>query len=80
MSPDGQKALIAGGATTFGSAHFLMQPDPHDPVVIHLHDVFELDLIATCWVQAGSSTHLQPIPCLQRERFFPERILIKCLI
>ena len=69
MSPDGQKALIAGGATVFGSAHFRMLPDPRDPMGIHLHDVFELDLIATCWVQARFSTHLPRLPCLHRGCF-----------
>ena len=70
MSLNGQKALIAGGATTFGSAHFCMQPDLRDPIVIHLHDIFELDLTTTCWVQAGSSTFPHPSLCSHQESSF----------
>ncbi len=58
MSPDGQKALIAGGTTVFGSPHFCMWPDPRDTFVMHLPDLFELDLSDICWVQAGSSLYL----------------------
>ena len=65
MSPDGQKALIAGGVTVLAGRHFCMERDPRDPFVIHLPDVFELDLNTTCWVQAGSSAHPYHISCLQ---------------
>ncbi len=54
MSPDGQKALIAGGVTAFGCEHFKMQRCPQDYGIIPLPDLFELDLTTTCWVQAGS--------------------------
>ena len=53
MSPDGQKALIAGGLTAFGTEHFELERDPHDPFITPLPDLFELDLNTSCWVQAG---------------------------
>ena len=55
MSPDGQKALIAGGLTIFGCQHFKMKCCPQDYPLVPLPDIFELDLNTTCWVQAGSS-------------------------
>ena len=55
MSPDGQKALIAGGLTTCGCEHFRMKRCLQDYPLIPLPDLFELDLNTTCWVQAGSS-------------------------
>ena len=53
MSPDGQKALIAGGLSALGTEHFNLDRDPHDPVMLPLPDLFELDLNTSCWVQAG---------------------------
>ena len=54
MSPDGQKALIAGGTTTFHSDHFVTQHGLNDYKYVPLPDLFELDLNTTCWVQASS--------------------------
>ena len=54
MSPDGQKALIAGGSTAFGCNHFSMvHKGPQDPDTIPLPDLFELDLDTSCWVPVG---------------------------
>ena len=53
MSPDGQKALIAGGITAFGSEH-LCKPTSLSGCTELLPDLFELDLNSTCWVQARS--------------------------
>ncbi|CAL5222059.1 g4358 [Coccomyxa viridis] len=51
MSPDGQKALIAGGTTAFSCKHFsLAERSPRDARVIALPDLFELDLSTACWV------------------------------
>ena len=63
MSPDGQKALIAGGLTTLDTEHFNLDRDPRDPAMIPLPDLFELDLNTSCWVQAGSLS-LIPVFCL----------------
>ena len=52
MSPDGQKALIAGGVTAYGCEHFKMERDPRDYRTFPCPDVFELDLNSMCWVQA----------------------------
>ena len=52
MSPDGQKALIAGGVTAYGCEHFKMERDRRDFRTFPCPDVFELDLTSMCWVQA----------------------------
>lgn len=52
LSPDGQKALIAGGVTAYGCKHFKMERDPRDYGTFPCPDVFELDLNSMCWVQA----------------------------
>ncbi len=55
MSPDGQKALIAGGTTAFSCKHFsLAERSPRDARVIALPDLFELDLSTACWVPVSS--------------------------
>ena len=53
MSPDGQKALIAGGCTAFVCDHVPMQRDPDEYTCVPLADLFELDLNTTCWVQVS---------------------------
>ncbi len=53
MSPDGQKALIAGGLTAFGSKHIGTKITV-DQCNVPLPDLFELDLATSCWVQVGS--------------------------
>lgn len=61
MSPDGQKALIAGGCTAYGCEHFKMHRCPQDYPIIPLPDLFELDLNTTCWVQAGLQHPKSPV-------------------
>ncbi len=39
--------------TAFGTEHFELERDPHDPFITPLPDLFELDLNTSCWVQAG---------------------------
>ena len=53
ISPDGQKAMVAGGITAFGSEHFGIQISATE-CSVPLPDLFELDLNTTCWVQASS--------------------------
>ncbi|CAL5228024.1 g11087 [Coccomyxa viridis] len=50
ISPDGQKAMVAGGITAFGSEHFSIQISATE-CSVPLPDLFELDLNTTCWVQ-----------------------------
>ena len=52
MSPDGQKALIAGGITAYGCKHFSMERDANDYTAVPCPDIFQLDLNSMCWVQA----------------------------
>lgn len=57
MSPDGQKALLGGGITAWGSEHFPMKRGPRDYSIVPLPDMFELDLQTMCWVQACLLSH-----------------------
>lgn len=52
MSPDGQRALLAGGILSNDCVHFPIRPrdEPQKP----LPDMFELDLNTMCWVQVGA--------------------------
>lgn len=59
MSPDGQRALLAGGILSYGCKHFPMKRRPEDYPPKPLPDMFELNLNTMCWVQVGP----QCLPC-----------------
>ena len=59
MSPDGQRALLAGGILSYDCKHFPMKRWPEDYPPKPLPDMFELNLNTMCWVQVGA----QCLPC-----------------
>ena len=63
MSPDVQKALIAGGITAFGCEHFPMKRGHQDFSIVPCPDMFELDMNTKCWVQVRPTNLFFFISC-----------------
>ena len=71
MSPDGQRALLAGGASSHGcQQRFPMKRQPKDEPPKPLPDMFELDLNTMCWVQVCALC-LPCFPCVPSLEIHP---------